>query len=171
MTSPQELNDKILSPVIQIVEANTSDDFRQARNVFQEYRSSFGASPNFQDFDREVSALPGDYAPPDGCLLIALYRGQVAGCVALRKFGDGICEMKRLYVRPQFRGLKIGRALTECVIQHARRLELSYMRLDTLPILEKALSLYRSIGFKVVAPYRNSPISDAIFMELELTRS
>jgi len=153
--------------MIYISTANTTDDLQEVRKLFVEYQSSLGLSLCFQNFDDELTALPGDYAPPDGCLLIAVYQEEVAGCVALRKFVDGVCEMKRLYIRPQYRGLKIGKALAEAVIQYARRVGYARMRLDTLPKLKAALSLYRSLGFEEITPYHDYPMQ-AIFMELSL---
>jgi ribosomal protein S18 acetylase RimI-like enzyme len=140
---------------------------QQVRELFLEYESSLGISLCFQNFQTELATLPGEYAPPEGCLSIARYDGEVAGCVAMRKLSDGICEMKRLYVRLQYQGMKIGRSLTEHLIEHARHMGYSQMRLDTLPSMDKALSLYRSCGFTEIAPYRDYPIR-AIFMELPL---
>lgn len=156
----------IFTTMIQILQA-APDDLQEVRRLFLEYQSSLGVSLCFQNFDAELAALPGDYTAPNGCLLLAEYRGQVAGCIALRKFSEGICEMKRLYVRPQHRGANIGRALAEAVIQYARRAGYARMRLDTLPKLEAALSLYKALGFKEIAPYHDYPMQ-AVFMELSL---
>jgi ribosomal protein S18 acetylase RimI-like enzyme len=153
---------------VDISTATTTDDLQQVRALFLEYESFLGISLCFQNFQTELATLPGDYAPPGGCLLIARYQGEVAGCVALRKLGDGICEMKRLYLRPQYQGKKIGRALAEAVIQHARRAGYSRMRLDTLHKLDKALALYKSLGFQEIAPYRDYRTVEAVFMELML---
>jgi GNAT superfamily N-acetyltransferase len=129
---------------MKISAAATGDDLQHVRQLFREYESSLGMSLCFQNFQAELDTLPSDYAPPDGCLLIARYQEEVAGCIALRKFSVGTCEMKRLYVRPQYQGIKIGRALAVAVIDYARGVGYARMRLDTLPRLEKALSLYRS---------------------------
>ena len=153
--------------MLHISTANTTDDFQEVRKLFLEYQSSLGISLCFQNFDAELAALPGEYAPPSGCLVIARFQGQITGCAALRKFINGVCEMKRLYVRPEYRGMKIGKALTEAVIQEARRIGYERMLLDTLPKLENALSLYRSLGFREIAPYHEYPMQ-AIFMELSL---
>jgi putative acetyltransferase len=152
---------------VDISPASTTDELQQVRKLFLEYESFLGISLCFQNFQTELVTLPGDYALPYGCLLLARYQGQVAGGVALRQFSDGICEMKRLYVRPQYQGMKIGRALAEAVIERARVAGFRRMRLDTLPHLEKALSLYRSLGFEEIAPFHDYSIQ-AIFMELSL---
>ena len=133
-----------------------------------EYARSLGFSLCFQDFDKELAHLPGDYSAPEGRLLLAEYQGQPAGCVALHKLDAEICEMKRLYVRPQFRQLKIGRALAESVINEARGIGYCRMRLDTIaPLMSTAVSLYRQLGFQEIAPYRTNPIEGALYMELQ----
>src|SRR5213076_2087840 len=106
---------KIAEIMISILQAESPEHIAQARELFLEYAQSLGFSLCFQNFDKELAALPGDYAPPDGRLLLAEYEGKVAGCVALHGLGDNICEMKRLYLRPEFRGKRLGRALAECV--------------------------------------------------------
>jgi len=123
----------------------------------------------FQNFDKELAELPGDYAPPDGRMLLATYEGQLAGCVALHKLDGAICEMKRLYLRPKFRGKGLGRVLAETVINQARQIGYKRMRLDTVePMMKDAVAMYRRLGFKEIAPYRPNPISGTLFMELEL---
>jgi ribosomal protein S18 acetylase RimI-like enzyme len=154
--------------VLRILEIKTKGDLFEVRNLFEEYADSLGIDLDFQGFDEELAELPGEYGSPDGCLLLALWKGQVAGCVALRKFSPGICEMKRLYTKPQFRGLGIGRALCEEVIGWARRLGYERMRLDTLPSMEEAKGLYSSLGFREIEPYRFNPVEGASFMELTL---
>lgn len=125
-------------------------------------------SLDFQDFTTELEELPGEYAPPSGCLLIAKWDGQIAGCVGLRKLDGETCEMKRLFVRPEFQGLKIGRTLAEAIVSKARRMGYKRMRLDTLPTMKHASSLYLSMGFVEIPPYRHNPIEGARFMELTL---
>ena len=141
----------------------------QARELFLEYAKSLGFSLCFQSFDQELAGLPGDYAPPDGCLLLAEYEGSLAGCVALHKLETGIREMKRLYLRPQFRGKGVGRRLAESVIAKARSIGYQRMRLDTVePMMKDAVALYRRLGFREIAPYRPNPIEGAMYMELAL---
>ena len=114
--------------------------------------------------------MPGDYAAPDGRLLLAEEDKELAGCIALRKLGDGVCEMKRLFLRPAYRGKGLGRVLVESIIDEARKLGYTYMRLDTLPgRMDTAIGLYQSIGFVEIAPYCENPVEGAKFMELDLT--
>jgi len=150
-----------------IRQAESPEQIVQARELFLEYAQSLGFSLCFQSFDKELAGLPGDYAPPDGRLLLAEYDSQLAGCVALHKLDDEICEMKRLYLRPQLRGQGRGRALAERIIAEARAIGYRRMRLDTVePIMKNAVALYRVLGFKEVAPYRPNPIEGAMYMEL-----
>jgi len=152
----------------QIAEAYAGKNLQEVRKIFEEYAASLEISLDFQDFDDELANLPGSYAPPEGCLLIALWQGQAVGCVALQKIRDGICEMKRLYTRPPFRGLKVGRALAEAVIKKAREIGYTRMRLDTLPSMERARTLYAALGFREIEPYRYNPVEGTAFMELTL---
>jgi GNAT superfamily N-acetyltransferase len=141
----------------------------QARELFLEYAQSLGFSLCFQNFDKELAELPGDYAPPEGRLLLAEYEDQLAGCVALHKLGPGVCEMKRLYLRPQFRNKGLGRALAERITAEARRIGYDRMRLDTVePVMKDAVAMYSKLGFKEIAPYRANPIAGAMYMELNL---
>ena len=152
-----------------IFSATSPAQIAQARELFLEYAHSLGFSLCFQNFDKELAALPGDYAPPDGRLLLAEHEGQLAGCVALHKLESDVCEMKRLYLRPQFRGKGLGRALADRIIAEARQIGYRRMRLDTVePVMKEAVAMYRKIGFKEIAPYCPNPIAGALYMELEL---
>ena len=154
--------------MLKIVPADTPEDLRQARALFEEYAASLGFDLGFQDFAAELAGLPGDFAPPRGRLLLAFHEGRLAGCVALRELDEGACEMKRLYVRPGFRDLRAGRALAEAIIAEARGIGYARMRLDTVPSMERARALYRSLGFEEIPPYRFNPIPGTAFMELRL---
>ena len=142
---------------------------REVRELFLEYAESLGFSLCFQGFDQEVAALPGIYAPPAGRLLLATIDEQSAGCAGLHKLEDEVCEMKRLYVRPSWRGFGLGRALAEIIIDEALKLGYRKMRLDTIAgKMDNAIRLYRQLGFKEIAPYQPNPIPGALYMELEL---
>jgi ribosomal protein S18 acetylase RimI-like enzyme len=151
------------------VEAHTRRSLPFIRNLFREYAADIGVDLCFQGFEQELAELPGRYAPPEGRLLLARQGDEPAGCVALRKLEEGICEMKRLYVRPAFRSQGLGRELASAIIAAAREAGYERMRLDTLASMLPAIALYESLGFKRVAPYCHNPISDAVFMELALT--
>ncbi|MFZ1683462.1 MAG: GNAT family N-acetyltransferase [Candidatus Zixiibacteriota bacterium] len=154
---------------VQIRPANGVDDLAEVRRLFEEYANSIGFSLCFQGFDQELAGLPGKYAPPSGCLFLAECEGKVAGCIALKKLGEGTCEMKRLYVRPGFRGKKIGRLLAERLIVEARSIGYSEMYLDTISSkMAEAVLLYRSLGFVECEPYYHNPQPDALYMRLKL---
>jgi len=141
----------------------------QARELFLEYAQSLGFSLCFQNFDKELANLPGDYAPPEGRLLLAEYDGQLAACVALHKLEPDICEMKRLYLRPQFRGKGLGRILADRIIADARQIGYRRMRLDTVePVMRDAVAMYRKLGFKEIPAYRPNPNPGTLYMELQL---
>lgn len=150
------------------VQATSAEEIEQVRTLFKEYAAALGIDLNFQNFDRELRELPGEYSPPGGVLFLLFRRSELAGCVALRKISDDVCEMKRLFARPQFRGQGIGRALATRIIEEGRKRGYRRMRLDTLPSMKEAIPLYRSLGFKPIEPYRYNPVEGAIFMELEL---
>lgn len=155
--------------MLKIVQAATDTEIDHIRNLFQEYELSLGFDLHFQGFDRELATLPGEYAAPNGRLLIATWDDQTAGCVALRRIEPRICEMKRLYVRPKYRRHRIGRALAETLIGLARSVGYERMRLDTIDWMAEAIALYRLLGFVRIGPYRFNPFDNAVFMELDLT--
>jgi len=152
-----------------ITQAASDPDIELLRMLFKEYEQSIGVSLCFQNFDQELARLPGDYAPPSGRLLLVRVEDQIAGCVALRKFGNSTCEMKRLYLRPDFRGKGLGEQIVDTIIQEAKQIGYSKMRLDTIPgRMDQAIKLYRAIGFKDIPAYYNSPFTDTLYMELDL---
>jgi ribosomal protein S18 acetylase RimI-like enzyme len=148
-------------------QASSQAEIAQARELFLEYAQSLNFSLCFQNFDQELAELPGHYAPPDGRLILVNYEGELAGCVALHKLEPMICEMKRLYVRPKFRGKGVGRALVDRVIAEAREAGYRRMRLDTVePSMKDAVAMYRKMGFREIAPYCSNPMPGALYMEL-----
>ena len=154
---------------IDLIDATLPEHIEEARSLFLEYGGSLGFSLCFQSFEEELKNLPGAYGPPTGRLVLARYRDQAAGCVALRKLEAGICEMKRLYVRPGDRGLGLGRMLVERVIAEARAIGYERMRLDTIAsAMKDAIALYRRMGFVDIAPYSSIPVDSALWMELLL---
>ena len=145
-----------------------SADLDVVRGLFNDYAAALGVDLCFQGFERELAELPGDYAPPQGRLLLAWDSDEAVGCVALRRLEDGACEMKRLYVRRTSRGSGLGRRMAEALIAEARAIGYARMRLDTLPSMGEAIALYRSLGFEPIAPYRVNPVPGALFLELAL---
>lgn len=146
-----------------IRQAESAVDFDTARDLFLEYAASLDFSLCFQGFDEELRKLPGAYAPPAGRLLLA-----EGGCVALRPLEDGVCEMKRLYVQPAFRGTGLGRRLAEAIVSEARGIGYRRMRLDTVNSMVDAQKLYRRLGFREIEPYCFNPQPDVVYMELDL---
>lgn len=145
------------------------EELELIRQLFQEYAESLSFDLGFQNFAEELADLPGKYAPPSGCILLAKVDGQAAGCVALKPLASGICEMKRLFVRPQFRKTGLGRMLAEQIIRAARQIGYDRIRLDTIPsMMGNAVSLYRALGFQEIPAYCKNPIQGAMFMELRL---
>ena len=153
---------------MRLTRAETYEQIEQARTLFKEYEAATGVDLCFQNFAQELAALPGDYAPPAGRLLLAYEGEEPAGCAALRGVDDAACEMKRLYVRPAFRGTGLGRTLAEHIVGEARAIGYERMRLDTLPAMRSAIALYRSLGFKEIDAYRFNPVEGTLYMELEL---
>jgi putative acetyltransferase len=180
MTNKQNTGER---PKVTFAQVESLNQIARARELFLEYAQSLGFSLCFQNFDDELANLPGDYAPPAGRLLLAEFEGQLAGCVALHKLaakddaeasskilaGSEFCEMKRLYLRPQFRGKGLGRALSDRIIAEARAIGYKHMRLDTVePVMKDAVEMYRRLGFREIAPYCRNPMPGALYMELQL---
>ena len=160
---------------IVVAAATSAGDLDAIRDLFREYAASLGFSLDYQDFDAELAGLPGKYAPPEGALLLARADGAGAGCGALRRFAPQIAEMKRLYVRPAFRGLRtsdglsIGRSLAHRLVDVARAAGYRRLRLDTITgKMDAAVTLYRSMGFVEIPPYYPSPVPGTAYMELAL---
>ena len=156
-----------------ISKLESPEDLKDTIVLFEEYAKSIGIDLSYQDFTTELATMPGKYAPPNGSLLLARIDSTrtAIGCVGLRPLGpDGVCEMKRLYVEPSGRGLGVGKALAMAVINEARRLRYSSMRLDTLPTMASAITLYKGLGFREISPYYDTPIEGTIFLELSLQK-
>lgn len=156
---------------LQFIQAETPSQIEDARKLFIEYSEWLGLDLCFQNFEKELSELPGSYAPPEGRLFLAVFEKRIAGCIGLRKIGDDerTCEMKRLYVRPEFRGLGIGRVMVSKLIEEARVVGYERMRLDTLPAqMNEAIKMYHAFGFREIEPYYHNPVKGALFMELTL---
>lgn len=145
------------------------DKLDDIKTLFREYQESLGLDLCFQNFEDELATLPGKYSRPGGRLYLASVEGNAAGCIALRGLDDGCCEMKRLYVRGKFRGLKLGQALVEKIIADAREIGYSRMVLDTYAeTMKSAVALYRGFGFSETEPYYNNPHEGVLFLSLEL---
>jgi ribosomal protein S18 acetylase RimI-like enzyme len=153
---------------VRVVDGHTGDRLPAVRALFEEYAASLEVDLSFQDFQSELTELPGDYAPPAGRLLLALDGDDAAGCVALRPYEPGVCEMKRLYVRPAFQGTGLGRRLAEAIVEAGRDAGYASMRLDTLPTMVAARGLYRSLGFEEIEAYRPNPVHGTTYFELRL---
>ena len=175
------------SGVIEYVEVRGEHQIQRVKDLFGEYARSLGFSLRFQGFEKELEQLPGEYAPPEGCLFLAMDGGNAIGCVGLKPSGteaqplsgseaqpitgsssERFCEMKRLYVQPQHRRSGVGKKLSEIVISKAAEIGYTRMRLDTIITMNDAVEPYRSLGFREIDPYRYSPIEGAVFMELKL---
>ncbi len=154
---------------MKLKQAESEVEIKQARELFEEYAAWLEVDLCFQNFDKELRELPGEYVKPSGRLLLASDEGQLMGCVALRRIDDEVCEMKRLYLRKDFRGRGAGRELVLAIIEEARKIGYKRMRLDTLPRrMAQAETVYRSLGFKEIEPYYHNPIGDTLYMELIL---
>lgn len=150
-------------------QAESPDDVEIARRLFREYEAWLGMDLCFQGFEEELRSLPGKYTQPHGRLFLAFADGEPVGCIAMRKLEDGICEMKRLYLRSEARGLGLGKTLLETLIDEARGAGYRKMRLDTHPPkMGKAVRLYESHGFRPIPPYYDNPHDEVLFMELDL---
>jgi putative acetyltransferase len=162
----------LIAPEILLVTPDSPARYDATRAIFREYAAGLGVDLCFQNFEAELAALPGDYAPPRGCLQLALVNGEVAGCGAFRPIGDvdyaNACEMKRLYVRPAYRGLGLGRLMAQALMDQALRAGYSVMLLDTLDDMEAARGLYAQLGFEEIPPYYYNPIAGAHYLKAEL---
>jgi putative acetyltransferase len=156
---------------MRIEPADSPEFVAVVRELFLEYSESLGVDLCFQGFAEELASLPGEYIKPRGRLLLAFDEQRAIGCGALRPLEKGTCEMKRLYVRPAFRGTGAGRALIDALIRYALAIGYERMRLDTLPSMTKAIAMYRTLGFREIAPYRTNPVPGALFLELDLNQS
>ena len=152
-----------------IERAVSAEQIESTRRLFTMYEASLDTDLCFQQFEAELAELPGDYAGPSGCLLLASLGNRPAGCVALRRFDAAICEMKRLFVLPEFRGLGLGRQLVNAITTVACELGYDRMRLDTLPSMKKAIAMYESLGFIDIEPYYSNPIEGARYLERKLS--
>lgn len=155
--------------MLKLIHPETADEIETARQLFREYETWLGMSLCFQGFEEELRSLPGKYTPPDGRMFLAYQDDELAGCIAIRKLDDGVCEMKRLFVHEQFRGHRIGVQLIEKIIDEARSIGYRKMRLDTYPPkMGKAVALYERYGFRKILPYYDNPHDGVLYMELDL---
>lgn len=154
--------------ILEIYEITDNRQLESIKELFVEYANSLGVDLAFQGFEEELNSLPGKYSLPEGCILLAEVNGYPAGSVALRKISQEICEMKRLYVRDDFRGLGIGKMLANRIIAKAKELGYSHMRLDTLPTMIAAQVMYKELGFYEIESYVYNPIEGTKFLEFEL---
>jgi GNAT superfamily N-acetyltransferase len=148
--------------------AQTPTEIEEVRLLFREYEAFLNVDLCFQNFEEELASLPGKYAAPTGALLIAIHKDKTVGCVGVRRLSDEECEMKRLYVRPEARGLGLGRKLAQKIIAMAHSLGYALMRLDTLDRLGEAMRLYESLGFRKTGPYYGNPLPGVVYWELKL---
>jgi putative acetyltransferase len=147
----------------------TVEELEEVKNIFIEYSEFLQVDLCFQNFEKELQTLHQVYSPPQGCIILAKRDSKILGCIALKPIAEGVCEMKRLYVRPEARGLGLGRKLVEEVIRFAQKSDIyKTMKLDTLSKLKEAISLYRSYGFVETTPYVYNPLSEVLYFELKL---
>ena len=162
-------------PVLDLATPRTPEDLQITREIFREYAQGLGVDLSFQGFEEELASLPADYAAPRGALFLARVDGAVAGCVALRPLEASdypdAAEMKRLYVRPAFRGLGLGRQLAEAALDAARQAGYATVLLDTLDDMESARALYEDLGFEAIEPYYHNPIPGAHYLKADLNGS
>lgn len=152
----------------EIMLAKSAEDYAQGKALIEEYAAALGVDLCFQNFSEEIADLEKIYGPPRGCLLLARNNGELAGCVAFRSKGETACEMKRLYIRPSYRGAGIGRRLAKTAIGHARQFGYSQMVLDTLPSMTEAQALYQSLGFREIESYYQNPLSGVRYLALDI---
>lgn len=164
MTSPHSTP----PPQIEIRPVSTPAEMEDVRQLFLAYVQSLDTDLSFQNFQEELASLPGKYAPPKGALYLALVEGKAAGCIALRPMEEKICEMKRLYIYPEYRHLGLGKLLVMKIIAEGQKLGYSAVRLDTLTSMTAALALYRAQGFREIPPYTFNPLDGATYMERRL---
>ena len=157
--------------MIKIIHAQSQDDLEKIKGLFIEYQKFLNVDLAFQKFEEELKNIPGPYASPDGCLLFGLVDTSVVGCVALKKIGDGICEMKRLFVHSSYRGKGYGKLFAKKIIKEARLMGYNKMRLDTLDSLKQAMGLYQSLGFKKIDAYYDNPLPNVVYWELDLLKT
>lgn len=153
---------------MKIIEATSPEHIEIARDLFREYQQFLNVDLCFQGFEEELASLPGKYAHPKGAILLAEHEGEIAGCVAVRPIEGETCEMKRLYVKDEFRGLAIGKKLADAIIEKARELNYQKMQLDTLERLETAMGIYQKLGFEKISPYYANPLDEVVYWELQL---
>lgn len=144
------------------------DEPENIKTLFREYTAMLGVDLSFQDYDEKIKTLPGKYSPPYGRLYLAEYGGKLAGCAALRPINKEICEMKRLYVKPEYRKFGIGKLLAQTLIDDARKIKYKTILLDTLAILDAAVIMYKKLGFTETEPYYDNPLDNVIYMRMEL---
>ena len=157
--------------MLKIIQAITPEQLEITKVLFREYQQFLNVDLCFQGFEEELASLPGKYAAPYGVILLAEYEGKMAGCVAVRAIKENICEMKRLYVKDEFRGLSIGKKLAEEIIKHAKVLNYQKMQLDTLERLQAAMGIYQQLGFQKISPYYANPLDEVVYWELDLISS